>query len=143
MATISNNDIARAIYLISKDKSNFEQIDISKKIVKFLFRKRLLFKASLILSQLEKIINKEEGRIVTKVSSVEKLDSKIKTNLEHSLKKRYGAKEIVLVERLDKKLLGGVRLELNNEVIGSWGAEITLDGGEILQIGKRKFIRIG
>ena len=117
MATISNNDIARAIYLISKDKSNFEQIDISKKIVKFLFRKRLLFKASLILSQLEKIINKEEGRIVTKVSSVEKLDSKIKTNLEHSLKKRYGAKEIVLVERLDKKLLGGVRLELNNEVI--------------------------
>ena len=42
-----------------------------------------------------------------------------------------------------KRLIEQKGVKLNNEVIGSWGAEITLDGGEILQIGKRKFIRIG
>ena len=101
MTAISNNDIARAIYMMSKDKSHAEQVTISEKVVKFLFRKRLLSKASEILSQLRKIINKEEGRVVAKVSSVQKLDTKTKTHLEHALKKRYSAKEVVLSENIN------------------------------------------
>ena len=114
MTAISNNDIARTIYMMSKDKG---QADISKNVVKFLFRKRLLSKSPEILSQLRKIINKEEGRIVAKVSSVEKLDSKMKTSLEYALKKRYSAKEVVFTESINEKLLGGVKIEVNNEVI--------------------------
>ena len=114
MTTISNNDIARTIYMMSKDQ---EQADVSKNVVKFLFRKRLLSKSPEILSQLRKIINKEEGRIVAKVSSVERLDSKMKIDLEHALKKRYSAKEVVFAESINEKLLGGVKIEVNNEVI--------------------------
>ena len=114
MTVISNNDIARTIYEMSKDKA---QADISKNVVKFFFRKRLLSKSSEILSQLRKIINKEEGRIVAKVSSVERLDSKMKTSLEHALKKRYSAKEIVFFESINEKLLGGVKIEIGDEVI--------------------------
>lgn len=117
MTVISNNEIARAVYFLSKDKSQSEQVDISQKIVKFLFRRRLLSKAPDILSQLGKIINHEEGRIVAKVSSVQKLDSKTKTHLEQALKKRYSAKEVVLSENLNEKLLGGIKIEINNEVI--------------------------
>ncbi len=117
MTAISNKGIAEAIYGMSKGKSNSEQVDISKKIVVFLSRRRLLSKAPEILSQLRKIINQDEGRIVAKVSSVDKLDTKTKTHLESSLKKRYSAKEVVFTESLDKSLLGGVRVEVNNEVI--------------------------
>lgn len=117
MTTISNNDIARAIYLMSKDKSSSEQTKISEKVVNFLFKKRMLSKASLVLSQLSKIINQAEGRVIAKVSSVEKLSHQTKTHLEHSIKKRYGAKEVVLNESLDSKLLGGLKIEVNNEVI--------------------------
>ena len=117
MSTISNNDIARAVYLLAKGKSHVEQVDISKKVTKFLFRRRLLSKAPQILSQLEKIINKEEDRIVAKVGSVEKLSHQMKTNIEQALKKRYSAKEVILVENLDQKLLGGLKIEVNDEVI--------------------------
>jgi len=117
MATISNNDIARAIYLMSKDKSHHEQTDISKKVVNFLSRKRLLSKASAILLQLRKIINENDGRILVKVSSVEKLTHQNKTHLEHTLKKRYKAKEIVFQENLDKNLVGGIKIEVNDEVM--------------------------
>lgn len=117
MTVISNNDIARAIYSLSKDKSQSEQIDISKKFIKFLSRRRLLSKAPEILSQLKKIINHEEGRIEAKVSSVQKLDQKTKTHLEQSLKKRYSGKVVVFEESLDEKLVGGLRVEVNNEVI--------------------------
>ena len=117
MTVISNNDIARAIYLVSKDKSSSEQATISKRIAATLFRRRLLSKAPLILSQLRKIINQEEGRIIAKVSSVEKIDHKTKIHLEEVLKKRYKAKEVVLEENVDKNLLGGLKIEVNNEVI--------------------------
>lgn len=117
MSAISNNDIARAIYLLTKGKGHVEQADISKKVIKFLFRRRLLSKAPQILSQLGKIINKEESRVEAKVLSVEKLNHQMKLHLEQALKKRYSAKEIVLNESLDARLIGGLKIEVNDEVI--------------------------
>jgi F-type H+-transporting ATPase subunit delta len=117
MATLSNNDIARAIYLVSRDKTNTELHDIDKKVVKFLARRRLLSKSRDILERLSKIINYENERIVVKVSSPKKLKEESKKELTLLLKKRYGAREIVLVETLDEKLLGGIRVEVNDEII--------------------------
>ena len=117
MATLSNNDIARAIYLISKDKTNIELHDIDKKVVKFLTRRRLLSKSRDILERLSKIINHENERIIVKISSPKKLKEESKKEQTLLLKKRYEAKEVVLVETLDEKLLGGIRIELNDEII--------------------------
>ena len=69
MATLSNNDIAQAIYLVSKDKTSAELAPINEKIIKFLARKRLLSKSGDILEKLNKIINQKSERIVVKVSS--------------------------------------------------------------------------
>ncbi|MSU44626.1 ATP synthase F1 subunit delta [Candidatus Nomurabacteria bacterium] len=117
MKTLTNNAIAQAIHALSKDKSHSEQADISKKIVQFLFRRRFLSKAPDILLQLRNIINKKEDRIIVKISSAEKLSEKTKTHLEQALKKRYSAKEVILDENINQKLLGGIKIEVNNEVI--------------------------
>ncbi|MES3032018.1 MAG: F0F1 ATP synthase subunit delta [Patescibacteria group bacterium] len=117
MTVISNNDIARAVYLVSKDKSHSEQVKISIKVVEFLSRKRLLSKSSDILSRLSKIINKAEGRVVARVSSVEKLDHKTKLHISHGLKKRYSAEEVIFQENIDSKLIGGLRIQVNDEII--------------------------
>lgn len=117
MAVISNNDIARAIYLAMKEGKHETQSNVSKKVIQFLSRRRILSKAPLILTELKKIIDVDEGRVIAKVSSVEKLDHQAKTHLEHSLKKRYGSKEVVLNEVLDSNLVGGIKIEVNNEVI--------------------------
>ncbi len=123
MTVISNNDIARAIYLVLKD-NHLEALPPSggkagkyDRIVKFLYRKKLLSKTSFILSQLRKIINQEAGRIIAKVSSAKTLNHQTKIRLENILKKRYSAKEVVLVEIVNEKLLGGLKIEVNNEVI--------------------------
>lgn len=117
MAAISNNDIARAIYLATKDKSHAEQSALLPKVVQFLRRRRLMSKAPEILRSLKSIINQAEGRIEARVLSVEKIDHKLKTHLEHTLKKRYRAQELVLHEVSDQKLLGGIKVEVNDEVI--------------------------
>ena len=117
MTAISNKNIAEAIYLASKDKNHEEQSLVSKKVVKFLIKKRLLSKTREILIFLNKIINEHEGRVVAKVSSAEKISEKTNKELKRTLSTRYSAKEISLVENLDKKLLGGIKIEVNDEVI--------------------------
>ncbi len=117
MTAISNKNIAEAIYLASKGKNHEEQSLVSKKVVKFLIKKRLLSKTKDILVFLNKIINEHESRIVVKVSSAEKIDEKINKEILHTLAHRYSVKEVKLEENLDKKLLGGIKIEVNDEVI--------------------------
>lgn len=117
MAAISNNNIARAIYLAFREKSDAEQSMFLKNVVQFLARKKLLSRSADILERLNKIINDSEGKIAVKVSSPEKISDHLRKELQHSLSKRYGGKEIVLEENLDEKLLGGFRIEVNDEVI--------------------------
>jgi len=117
MATLSNNDIAHAIYLVSKEKTHAELREINNKVIKFLVRRRLLSKSPDILERLNKIINHEAGRIVVKIQSARKLKEEIKKELITFLKKRYKMKEVILKEELDEKLLGGIRVEINDEII--------------------------
>ena len=117
MSTLSNNNIAHAIYLVSKDKTHAELHEVNSKVIKFLVRRRLLSKSRDILDRLDKIINNENGKIVVKVLSARKLKEELKKELTSFLKKHYKAKEVVLIEALEEKLLGGVRLEIDDEII--------------------------
>ncbi len=117
MTTLSNNDIARAIYLVSRDKTGRELKEVYTNVVRFLFRRRLLSKSRDILERLDKIINNEKGRIVAKITTARKLRGESKREILHFLRKRYRAKEAVLAEMLDEKLLGGVKIEVGDEII--------------------------
>ena len=120
MAKLSNNDIAQAIYLASKEEGGrdvFLGSGFLKNVVDFLHKKRLLSKASDIMLALEKIINKEKNRLVVKVSSVLKLENTLKRELEQFLKKKYGSEEVELVEVIDSRLVGGFKIEVGDEMI--------------------------
>lgn len=117
MTTISNNDIARAIYLSTLGKTDDQQATLLKRTTKFLARHRLLGKSQTILTQLGKVINAENGIVEAKVFSAETLTDKVKKNLIQILTKRYSAKGVTILEKIDEKLLGGVRIEVNDEVL--------------------------
>ncbi len=122
MSAISNNDIARSIYLASKDVQDEKQF--FEKVVQFLYKKRLLSKSEEIreiLSHLNKIINTEEGILEVRVSSGQVLSETQKQNLKQALFTKYGAKyntkNISVIYRVDDKLIGGYKIEIDDEVI--------------------------
>jgi F-type H+-transporting ATPase subunit delta len=117
MATLSNNDIAKAIYLSFKDKKEGDLKNLTDNVIKFLIKKRLFLKSKDILDKLEKIINKDKGILKVRISSVTKLTDKIKNELKTEFIRKYKVKEIVLVEKIDNSLLGGIKIEVNDEVI--------------------------
>lgn len=117
MATISNNNIARAIYLASKEKKGSEQAVFLKDVVGFLSRRRLISKSKNILSALSRIVNQAEGVLEVNVWSKAKISEHDKKELIHFLKKRYGDQKFILQEHLDEKLLGGLKIKIQDEMI--------------------------
>lgn len=117
MAVISNKDIAKAIYLGTKDKKESELDVYLQNVVKFLARKRLMSKKEDILSKLQNIIEIDRGILGVKVSSANKLSESILHSLSSTLKKRYDAEKIILDEVINEKLIGGFKVEAKDEVI--------------------------
>lgn len=118
MATISINNIASAIYESSVNKKGEADLDnISKKAIDLIKRKNLMSRSKEILLKLEKIVDKNEEVVRAKVSSRINLDKKIIDEIEDFIKKRYKAQNTVLEFKIDSKLLGGIKLEVEDEVI--------------------------
>jgi F-type H+-transporting ATPase subunit delta len=116
MATTPYKDIATAIY--EGTKENKDNLSLYyKNVVKFLDKKRLLGKSREILAQLKKILQREEGVVEARILSALELNHNDKQHLIHDLKKRYKAKDVILNEVVDERLLGGVRIEVDDEVI--------------------------
>ena len=117
MATISINNLARAIYESSHGKDGIELDTIIKNTVNLISKKHLMSKSNEILAQLEKIIDKKEEVVRAKISSRVKIDKKITSEIEDFIKKRYKAKNTVLEFEIDQKLLGGIKIEIGDEII--------------------------
>jgi len=117
MATISIKNIASAIYESSYGKEGAELNDVTKKSVDLISKKHLLSKSKEILSQLEKIVDKEEEIVRAKVSSRIKIDKKIVDDIEEFIKKKYKVKNTVLEFDIDEKLLGGIKIQIGDEII--------------------------
>jgi F-type H+-transporting ATPase subunit delta len=117
MATISINNLARAIYESSKDKDGAELDAVMKNAVSIISKKHLLSKSKEIITQLEKIADKNDGVIRAKISSKIKLEQKAVTEIEDFIKKRYKAQNTVLEFQIDEKLLGGIKIEIGDEII--------------------------
>lgn len=117
MANISYNDIAKAIYIGSKNKDNKEMSLFVDNTVKFLTRKKLLSKSKNILDKLEALLNKDKGLIKATISTSETMNEILKKDLNSFLLKKYNAKEVEMIEIVDSKYIGGVKIEVDDEVI--------------------------
>jgi F-type H+-transporting ATPase subunit delta len=117
MATISTNNLARAIYESSLGKSGGELDVVAKNAVDLIGKKHLMSKSKEILTALEKIIDKNEEVVRAKISSRVKLEKKIVDEIEDFIKSRYKAKNTFLEFEVDAQLLGGIKIEIGDEII--------------------------
>lgn len=117
MTKISINNLAYAIYESSKDKSGEELENVLKNSVKLLSEKRSLGKSKKILNKLEEIIDKRDEIIRVKVHSNTEIKKGTIDEIEDFIKKRYGVKNTILNFEINEKLLGGIKIEVRDEII--------------------------
>jgi ATP synthase F1 delta subunit len=113
----STKNLAEAIYQNAKGKNGAELSATLANAVEFMDKHQLLGKSKEILSQLEKIIDKDEKVLRAKVTSSTVLSKKMVEDLEESLKKRYKAKSVEIDTKEDSNLINGLKIEANDEII--------------------------
>ncbi len=117
MAKISIKNLAQAIYESTKGKEGLALDSIIEKSGRFVRDRNLLGKKEEILNAVEDIINKENGIVKAKVGAGGKLKSGISKEIEESIKKRYKAKEVHMEITEDKNFIGGIKIEVGDEVL--------------------------
>jgi ATP synthase F1 delta subunit len=117
MATTSIKNLAQAIYESSSNKEGKEFDVAIDKCAVYIKNKNLLGKKEEILKALEKIINKEGGIVNAKVTTESKLNKEYEKEIEEFIKKKYKAKEVMIEEKVDPKLLGGIKIEIGDDII--------------------------
>lgn len=119
MAKISPKNIAEAIYDASEGKSGNELEVVIKNGVKVLSSKRMLVQSGDILKALQDIVDKKNNVVRVKVTTAKNLSHEAKTKLEHQIKEKYKVGKIISEFFEQKDLLGGMRIEVGDEVIDS------------------------
>jgi len=117
MATASIKNLAQAIYESSLNKEGRELDVAIDKCAVYLKNKNLLGKKEEILKALEKIVNKEGGIVKAKVTTEVKLKTEMAKEIEEFIKKKYKSKEVILEEQVNEKLLGGIKIEIGDDII--------------------------
>lgn len=117
MSSVSITNTAKAIYFASINKTGVDLDNVLSNTVKILSEKRMLSKSDSILSTLQDIFDKENKIIRVKLYSVNKLEKQNTQKIEEELKDRYKALKIYITEIEDKNLLGGIKLEIEDEII--------------------------
>lgn len=117
MAKISIKNLSNAIYESSVGKTEVEIDNLIKNIIKLIHNKKLINKSEEIIKHLEQIINKSNNITKIKILSKDKLDKNIIDEIKDFIKKKYNVKEIEFEFMIDQKLLGGFKIEINNEII--------------------------
>lgn len=121
-----NKDLRKllSLDLISKKKKKEiinnilgeKSTDIFKNFLMLLIDKNRLNEISLIFESFESLYFKEKNIIFATVFTANKLTSSNKKNLTNKLEKKYN-KNIILTEKIDKNILGGLVLHIDGKII--------------------------
>ncbi|OGI67236.1 hypothetical protein A3A05_02535 [Candidatus Nomurabacteria bacterium RIFCSPLOWO2_01_FULL_41_12] len=117
MAKISPKNIAKAVYDATEGKSGQDLAFTLKRSVVMLHKKRMLGKADEILNALQDIFDKKTGTVRMKVTTAKGIGYGEKNRLEHEVKERFKAQHVKSEFFEDQELLGGMRIEVGDEVL--------------------------
>lgn len=80
---------------------------------------------SLIVDAYRALVDEDQGRVTAEVTTVVALDDAQRARLTLKLKEQFNANEIVLVEKIDPSIIGGVIVQANNTTMdGSIAAKL-------------------
>ena len=114
---ISSQNIAEAVYRATEGRSSQDLAVTLKRSAQVLKDKHMLGKSGEVLNALQNIFDKKTNTVRIKVTTAKSLGLGERNRLENRIKEKYKA-QIVIDEFFEKKeLLGGMRVEIGDEVL--------------------------
>ncbi len=117
MPKISPKNIAEAIYDATKGKSGIELESAIACSVQVLQEKHMLGKSEDVLQALLDIFEKKAGAVRMKITTANRMESGERKKLENEIKEKYKAQSVISEFWEKAELLGGMRVEVLDEVL--------------------------
>ena len=114
---ITATQYSRTLYELTKDKSKSEIDNIVVNFVKLLNQKRQLKLAPKVMAKFNEIWNEQNEIVEAEVTSREKLDQDVITRVSTYVSTKYKAKEVVLNNKIDLNIKGGIVIKVGDEIM--------------------------
>ena len=114
---ITAKQFAETLYDSVEGKTEKEILSVLNNFSEIVKKNNALSMIDNILDEFSRIWNKENGIIEAKVTSARDLDKTNRKSIIEYIKKATKAKDVVLDETVDKKVLGGVILKYGDKIV--------------------------
>ena len=110
---------AKTLYELASGKNKSEIDSIAASFAKLLAKNNRLKMAPAIIEKFGNIWNRENGILEAEVESAYPLNDEISGKITKEIKEKYGAKEVILNNKINKDIKGGIIIKIGDEVIDS------------------------
>lgn len=114
---ISTKQYAEVLYDLTLNKSQEDVSVVVEKFTKELIKNNQVKLVPKIIERFEKIYNEKNGIILAELTTATRLGPDEIENIRKYLLKKYSAKEIVLNNKIDKNIKGGVIIKVGDDLI--------------------------
>ncbi len=116
MTKVKPRDFAHLLLDMTEKHSEANQKEYLKEFVALVFKKRMQGKIREIIAEYEILFNKTHGIVAAQITTAKRLDEKSLRSLALALKKQHSAKEIEVDEKVDQRLIGGVKVKVGDTI---------------------------
>ena len=107
---------AKTLYELTADKNKSEMDGIAANFAKLLAKNNRLKMSPAIIEKFGNIWNQENGILEAEVESAYPLDAETSDKIKKEIKEKYGAKEVILNNKINKDIKGGLIIKIGDEV---------------------------
>ncbi len=119
MAISRTKEYAQALLELTDGAPEAEVAKIIKDFVLQLGKKGMMKDAEKIIEQYRTLYNKKHNIVEATVTLVNRLPEKTRIHLRETLKKKFKAREVHMLEKVDERILGGMKVKVGDVVYDS------------------------
>ena len=112
-------DLALVLLEMTDGKTHEEIQKFLKDFVKYLGKNGILREEALIIDEYRSLYNKKHNIEEATITLIEKLPEHSRTELREALKKKYQVQTVEMEEKIDTRLIGGMKVQVGDTVYDS------------------------
>jgi len=116
---ITATQYATTLYELTQDKNKSEVDSVARKFIERLAKNGQLKMAGKIIEKFNGIYNQKNGIVEAEVATTRKLESHQFHKVESFVKEKYKAKEVVIRNKIDESIKGGIIIKVGDEIINA------------------------
>ena len=116
---VPTKNLALALLEMTDGKTEADIKLALHEFVAYLGKKGLFAEVEELTREYSALYNKKHEIVEATITLVERLPEKIRLELREALKKKYKAREVHMLEKVDARLIGGIKVQVGDEVYDS------------------------